>query len=135
MFCWWWFGVVNIACVGDGIGCWHCAPFSTGGYHCRHAHAPHSPATLAQFPIAPTRLNLEHPPHPDKRWQQAGEPAWQALLRLALELGLHALIDCGALLAGTSNRCARLDWGAAPRCVYPIFAVLCSSWPWCFDSV
>lgn len=42
-----------------------------------------------------------------------GEPVWQALLRFAVsaasEAGeglqsVHALVDCGALLAGTSNR-------------------------------
>ncbi|KAG2492072.1 hypothetical protein HYH03_009568 [Edaphochlamys debaryana] len=54
--------------------------------------------------------------------ESGGLPAWQALLDTALELQrwgveLSALIDCGALLAGTSNRSAaayllsRLDRG------------------------
>jgi hypothetical protein len=30
---------------------------------------------------------------------------WQALLRFAVDERLDALIDCGALLAGTTNRC------------------------------
>ena len=33
-----------------------------------------------------------------------GEPVWQALLQFAVCEGLHSLVDCGALLAGTSNR-------------------------------
>ena len=37
---------------------------------------------------------------------QAGKPVWQLLLDHALQHKLHALLDCGALLAGTTNRCA-----------------------------
>ena len=37
---------------------------------------------------------------------QEGQPPWEALLRFAASEGLDALIDCGALLAGTTNRCA-----------------------------
>lgn len=33
-----------------------------------------------------------------------GEPVWQALLRLAVERRVDAVLDCGAQLAGTSNR-------------------------------
>ncbi|KAG2451920.1 hypothetical protein HYH02_003695 [Chlamydomonas schloesseri] len=32
-----------------------------------------------------------------------GTPVWQSLLQAALDNGAHAVIDCGALLAGTSN--------------------------------
>jgi hypothetical protein len=35
---------------------------------------------------------------------QAGKPLWQLLLDSALEQGLDALLDCGALLAGVGNR-------------------------------
>ncbi len=38
---------------------------------------------------------------------QGGTPLWQSLLALALAKGYDALLDCGALLAGVSNR-----WGA-----------------------
>lgn len=34
---------------------------------------------------------------------------WQALLRLAVERSVDAVLDCGAQLAGTSNR-----WESAP---------------------
>ncbi len=33
-----------------------------------------------------------------------GTPVWQSLLQTALAQGAHAVLDCGALLAGTSNR-------------------------------
>eukprot|EP00887_Chlorella_sp_A99_P004660 scaffold4.g4660.t1 len=42
-----------------------------------------------------------------------GEPVWEALLRFAVREGLDALLDCGALLAGTSNR--RVGGGALLR--------------------
>ena len=32
------------------------------------------------------------------------EPTWEALLRFAVDQGLDAIIDCGALLAGATNR-------------------------------
>ena len=32
-------------------------------------------------------------------------PVWQSLLQMALDTGAHAVQDCGALMAGTSNRC------------------------------
>ncbi len=35
---------------------------------------------------------------------QAGKPLWEVLLDRALEQGLDALLDCGALLAGVGNR-------------------------------
>lgn len=34
-----------------------------------------------------------------------GTPVWEALLRFAVQQGVDAVIDCGALLAGVSNRC------------------------------
>ena len=34
-----------------------------------------------------------------------GVPVWQSLLQMALDTGAHAVQDCGALMAGTSNRC------------------------------
>ncbi len=33
-----------------------------------------------------------------------GQPVWQALLDHALKQGLDAVLDCGALLVGVSNR-------------------------------
>jgi hypothetical protein len=41
---------------------------------------------------------------------QGGKPVWQLLLDFALQHKLHALLDCGALLAGTTNR-----WVATPH--------------------
>ena len=38
---------------------------------------------------------------------------WQVLLQFALGIGMDAIIDCGALLAGTSNRC--VGWGGVGR--------------------
>jgi hypothetical protein len=35
---------------------------------------------------------------------QGPKPLWQALLDMALAQGYDALLDCGALLAGVSNR-------------------------------
>ncbi len=35
---------------------------------------------------------------------QPGQPVWQAVLTAAAALRLDALLDCGALLAGASNR-------------------------------
>ena len=36
---------------------------------------------------------------------QDGQHGWEALLNLAVARGLDAILDCGALLAGTGNRC------------------------------
>lgn len=33
-----------------------------------------------------------------------GQAVWEVLLQLAVREGMDALVDCGALLAGTSNR-------------------------------
>jgi hypothetical protein len=37
-------------------------------------------------------------------YMQEGRPQWQVVLDLAVPLKLHALLDCGALLAGATNR-------------------------------
>jgi hypothetical protein len=37
---------------------------------------------------------------------QDNGPTWKALLEFAVEQGVDALLDCGALLAGGSNRSA-----------------------------
>ncbi|KAG2441624.1 hypothetical protein HXX76_003244 [Chlamydomonas incerta] len=44
-----------------------------------------------------------------------GVPVWQSLLQTALNNGAHAVLDCGALLAGTSNRHAAKFLLAEPR--------------------
>ncbi|KAG2441635.1 hypothetical protein HXX76_003254 [Chlamydomonas incerta] len=44
-----------------------------------------------------------------------GVPVWQSLLQTALDKGAHAVLDCGALLAGTSNRHAAKFLLAEPR--------------------
>ena len=36
---------------------------------------------------------------------QDKQPVWEALLQFAVSNGVDALVDCGALLAGASNRC------------------------------
>ncbi len=36
--------------------------------------------------------------------QDGGKPFWQALLDEALALKVSALLDCGALLVGASNK-------------------------------
>ncbi|KXZ49831.1 hypothetical protein GPECTOR_19g282 [Gonium pectorale] len=38
--------------------------------------------------------------------EDGGPPVWQVLLRAAVQQGAAALLDCGALLAGTTNRAA-----------------------------
>jgi hypothetical protein len=35
---------------------------------------------------------------------QDKQPVWEALLKFAVANGVDALVDCGALLAGASNR-------------------------------
>ncbi len=35
---------------------------------------------------------------------RGGQPLWKAVLDLAMANGIHALVDCGALLAGCSMR-------------------------------
>eukprot|EP00198_Chlamydomonas_reinhardtii_P008814 XP_001698151.1 predicted protein [Chlamydomonas reinhardtii] len=44
-----------------------------------------------------------------------GVPVWQSLLQMALDTGAHAVLDCGALMAGTSNRRAAEYLLAGPR--------------------
>eukprot|EP00198_Chlamydomonas_reinhardtii_P007687 XP_001697024.1 predicted protein [Chlamydomonas reinhardtii] len=44
-----------------------------------------------------------------------GVAVWQSLLQMALDKSAHALIDCGALLAGTTNRHAAEFLLADPR--------------------
>lgn len=47
-------------------------------------------------------------PNKARPWtfMQADEVVWRALLHFAVREGVDALVDCGALLAGTSNRSA-----------------------------
>ena len=37
--------------------------------------------------------------------QADAQPPWQVLLGMAVQEGVHALLDCGALLADVSTRC------------------------------
>lgn len=64
---------------------------------------------------------------PTRRALVQGMPLWEALLRFAVQQRVDAIIDCGAHLAGISNRCGK---GARPgeegmRLVHALF----SCWP------
>ncbi|WIA08442.1 hypothetical protein OEZ85_007879 [Tetradesmus obliquus] len=67
------------------------------------AHKPHLAATNGKM----LAMLLQHASYSTLARQdptQAGKPVWQLLLDHALQYKLHALLDCGALLAGTTNR-------------------------------
>ena len=61
---------------------------------------------------------------------QDNEPVWKALLQFAVDEAVDALLDCGALLAGASNRCytrgtAGTAWDVLPKAIQPCPRYLC----------